>query len=242
VAVSSFNFFCKFKEQRNINRATDVLTVAALLLVVELAGEVRSFSRVMSAWQYVCTGMLPESHSAEDVCQLLQPSVRTHPFERTTIERCENLMLKYLKRHNVEYLQDVSKSNSVYLRNFMTCILCDLQKMFSTESCPCGRVDDSCMRALLRPIAQFATTRAASTWISDLYTEYNLVNGLLAPKPKKKMKPIAAVAINILLQRIMGKAFESARYAFNFAIVTPRTDVDYATTNYLIKKLANLHN
>jgi hypothetical protein len=59
---------------------------------------------------------------------------------------------------------------------------------------------------------------------------------------KKKMKPIAAVAINILLQRIMGKAFESARYAFNFAIVTPRTDVDYATTNYLIKKLANLHN
>lgn len=208
--------FQKFKEQRGVNKHTHTLALAAILLAIDLCGEVCTFSSLASAW----------SKYVDD-----------YEIRRTVVERCEGELLKFLKRSCSKFLADMCVKNSVYIRNLMVRVLRDIEMVAQSTMCVCNMPlsERACVCHLIKRLHESTGCRATILWVTDVCLEYDSINKLL--NPKKKLKPLAALAVNILFTKTISGFETELKLAFNTAILAPRTDVEYTSINYLARKL-----
>lgn len=208
--------FQKFKEQRGVNKHTHTLALASLLLAIDLRGEVCTFSSLANAW----------ARHVDD-----------YEIRRTVVERCEGELLKFLKRSCSKFLNELCVKNRVYIRNLMVRVLRDVEMVALSSTCACNMpsTERPCVCHHIKSVYETTSKRATLSWVNDICVEYDNINKLL--NPKKKLKPLAALAVNILFTKTVPSFEDELKLAFNTVILAPRTDVEYTSINYLARKL-----
>lgn len=211
-----YECFKRYKSQRGVNKHTHTLALAAMMLAIDLRGEVCTFSHLSNTW----------AQHAQD-----------YEIKRSVVERCEGELLKFLKTNCSNFVNETGVKNSVYIQNLMTRLLRDIETVAVTDKCSCSR--DQCVCDHIRTLYKSTVKRPVVVWINDLCHEYNRINKLL--NPKKKLKPLVAIAANMLFSRTIPNFDEELRLTFNTIILAPRTDVEYTSINYLARKLGLLN-
>lgn len=206
--------FIKYKERRNaVNTQTNIILSASLALALDLTCTVLGFTAIANTMEY----------HTENRPALIK------------IERCKIQMLNYLKKYHISFLNSICLPNRVYIMNLFTAVWKTIEQAtkgiclgayLCNRECICCNIAQQIWEGGLQ-------TYKKSEWYHIIIDEHNQIVKYI--KPKKWIKPLAAIVINNIMTRYI-EGFKSIGSIFNEIFLTSLTDVPNTSIAYWQRK------
>lgn len=206
--------FIKYKERRNaVNTQTNIILSASLALALDLTCTVLGFNLIANTIEY----------HTENRPALIK------------IERCKIQMLNYLKQYHISFLHSICLPNRVYIMNLFTAVWQTIEQAtkgvclgayLCNRECICCAIAQQIWNGGLQMYPR-------SEWYRIIIDEHNHIVKYI--KPKKWIKPLAAIVINNIMTRYI-TGFKSIGSIFNEIFLTSLTDVPNTSIAYWQRK------
>lgn len=161
--------------------------------------------------------------SSLSICEIFLKHIPLYSYtlKMSCIEKSKQELLQYMQIHHPKRLMDIYTSNQKYLENLVHAIVHRVHLYLSNN-------------LWLKEIAQYFSIGLLRERSNEVCLEYVRLVGLICPK--KKLKPLAVIAVYNLLARNV-RHFNTIKNDFNDLIIAPLTDVVITNVNYWQKRL-----